>query len=72
MPIARKFLWLVAKKIGRELNVQAPPELVEVVKNKKSPKQALKLTVQKTVRKQMGGSKTGRMRKVKTNGEKPK
>ena len=38
---------------------------------RKSPKQAIKSTVQKTV-KQVGGSETGRMRKLKTNGEKPK
>ena len=72
LPIARKFLWPVAKKIGRELIVQAAPELVEVVTKKKSPKQAIKSTVQKTVREQVVGSKTGRMRKLKTNGEKPK
>ena len=71
LPIARKFLWLVAKKIGRELIVQAASELVDVV-TKKSPKQAIKSTVQKTVRKQVGESKTGRMLKLKTNGEKPK
>ena len=46
LPIARKFLWPLAKKIGRELIVQAAPELVEVVTKKKSPKQAIKLTVQ--------------------------
>ena len=72
MPIARKFLWPVAKKIGRELNVQAALEVVEAVTDKKSPKQAIKSTVQKTVRKQVRGSKTGRMRKFKTNVEKPK
>ena len=72
LPIARKFLWPVAKKIGRELVVQAAPELVEVVTNKKFPKQAKKSIVQKTVRKQVGGSKTGRMHKLKSNGEKPK
>ena len=71
LPIARKFLWPVAKKIGRELIVQAAPELVEVV-TKKSPKQAIKSTVKKTVRKQVGGSKTRGMRKLKTNGEKSK
>ena len=42
LPIARKLLWPVAKKIGLELIVQAAPELVEVVKKKKTPKQALK------------------------------
>ena len=59
LPIARKFLWPVAKEIGRELTVQAAPELVEVKTKKKSPKQAIKLTVQKTVKKQVGGSKIG-------------
>ena len=72
LPIPRKFLWPVAKKIGRELTVQAAPELVEIVTKKKSPKQAIKSTVQKTVRNQVGGSKTGRMRKLKTNVEKPR
>ena len=72
LSIARKFLCPVAKKIGRELIVQAAPELVEVVTKKNPPKQAIKSTVQKTVRKQVGGSKTGRMRKLKTNSEKPK
>ena len=56
LPIARKFLWPVAKKIGRELIVQAAPELLEVVTKEKTPKQALKSTVKKTVKKQVGGS----------------
>ena len=67
--IARKFLWPVAKKIGRELIVQAALVLVEVDTKKKSPKHAIKSTVQKTVRKQAGGSKTGRTRKLKTSSE---
>ena len=36
LPIAGKFLWPVAKKIGRELIVQAAPELVDVVTMKVS------------------------------------
>ena len=72
LPIARKFLWSVAKKIGRELIVQAAPELVDDVTKKTSPKQAIKSVVQKTVRKQVGGSKTRRVRKLKTNGENSK
>ena len=71
LPIARQFLWPVAKKVGRELIVQAAPELVDVVTKKKSSTQAKRSTVQKTVRKEVGGSKTGRMRKLKTNNEKP-
>ena len=70
LPIARKFYWPVIKKIGREFIVQAAPGLVEVVTKKRSPKQAIKFTVQKTARKQVGGSESGRMRKLKTNGEK--
>ena len=72
LPIARKFLWPVATETGGELILQAAPELVDVVTKKKSPKQAITSTVEKIVRKQVGGSKTGRMRKLKTNGEKPK
>ena len=45
IPIAKKFLWPVAKKIGRELFVQAAPEVNNVVTKKKSPKEALKSTV---------------------------
>ena len=36
LPIARKFLWPVAKTIGLELFVQAVPELVEVITKKVS------------------------------------
>ena len=39
LPIARNFPWPIAKKIGRELIVQAAPELVKRVPKKKSPKQ---------------------------------
>ena len=72
LPIAKKFLWPVAKKVGRELIVQAAPKLIDLVTKKKSPKQAKKLIVQKTLRKQVGGSKIRRTRKLKTNGEKSK
>ena len=70
LPIARKFLWPVVKKIGRELVVQAAPELVDEEKVSKTSKKVY--CAKKTVRKQVGGSKTGRTRKLKTNGEKPK
>ena len=30
LPLARKIIWLAAKRIGRELLVQGAPELVEV------------------------------------------
>ena len=47
LPIAKNFLWSVAKKIGRELIFQAAPELVQLVTKKKTPKQAITSTVQK-------------------------
>ena len=56
LPLARKFLLPAARRLGKELILQAAPELVEVVTKKKTPKQALKSTVKKTVKKQMGGS----------------
>ena len=60
-PLARKFLWPAAKKIGRDLLVQGAPELVEVATKRKSAKQALKSTVAKTARKQIGGSLQSRI-----------
>ena len=61
LPLARKFLWPAAKKIGRDLLVQGAPELVEVATKRKSVKQALKSTVAKTARKQIGGSLQSRI-----------
>ena len=61
LPLARKFLWPAAKKIGRGLLVQGAPELVEVATKRKSAKQALKSTVAKTARKQIGGSLQSRI-----------
>ena len=61
LPSALKFLWPAAKKIGRDLLVQGAPELVEVATKRKSAKQALKSTVAKTARKQIGGSLQSRI-----------
>ena len=63
LPLARKFIWPAAKRIGRELLVQGAPELVEVATKRKSAKQALKSTVAKTARKQIGGSLHSRLRR---------
>ena len=54
--IAKKFVLPAVKRIGKELLLQAAPELIEVASKRKNPKQALKSTVTKTVRKQVGGS----------------
>ena len=61
LPLARKFLWPAAKKVGRDLLVQGAPELVEVATKRKSAKQALKSTVAKTARKQIVGSLQSRI-----------
>ena len=61
LPLARKFLWPAAKKVGRDLLVQGAPELVEVATKRKSAKQALKSTVAKTARKQIDGSLQSRI-----------
>ena len=61
LPLARKYLWPAAKKIGRDLLVQRAPELVEVATKRKSAKQALKSTVAKIARKQIGGSLQSRI-----------
>ena len=56
LPLARRFILPTAKRIGKELLKQTVPEILDVVGNKKSPKQAIKNTISKTVKKQTGGS----------------
>ena len=47
LPIARKFLWLVIKKIGLQRIVRAASELIEVVSNKKISKTSNKIDLAK-------------------------
>ena len=56
LPLARRLISPAAKTIGRELLVQGAPELLEFATKKKSAKQAMKSTVAKTARKQIGGA----------------
>ena len=56
----------VAIPLGREFLMKTAPELIVVAMKKKSPKQALKNTVTKTARKQLGGGR--RRRKTPMNG----
>ena len=63
-PIARKIIWPAAKKIGRELIAQAAPELLDVVTKKQSAKQALRNTVTKTARKQLGGARFSKRKRA--------
>ena len=66
IPFARGVILPAAKKLGRELLMSAAPVLIDVAMKKKSPKQALKNTVTKTARKQLGGGR--RRRKTPMNG----
>ena len=68
LPLARKFLVPAEKRIGKELLIQAAPELIDISTKKKTPKQALKNTVKNTINKQVGtGHNMSRMsRKRKT------
>ena len=66
IPFARRVILPAAKKLVRELLTSAAPELIDVAMKKKSAKQALKNTVTKTARKQLGGGR--RRRKTPMNG----
>ena len=64
LPLARKFIVPAAKRIGKELLVQAAPELIDIATRKKTPKQALKNKVKNTIKKQAGaGLSKSRMSK---------
>ena len=67
-PLSRKFIAPAAKRIGKDLLVQAAPELTDIATRKKTPKQALKNTVKNTIKKQVGAerSKSHMSRKRKT------
>ena len=57
LPLARKCIIPAAKRIGKELLVQAAAELIKITTKKKTPKQALKSTVKNTIKKQVGSAK---------------
>ena len=55
--LARKFVFSAAKMIAKELLLQAAPELIEVATR---PEQALKSTVRKIIKMQVGGGSRSR------------
>lgn len=57
LPIAKKVLWPLAKRIGREFITQGTPELFEIAARTKTVKQGLKSAVKNTAKKQLGGGK---------------
>ena len=61
IPFAKKILLPAAKKIGKELLLQGAPEFVDAVTKRKTPRQAAKATIRKTVKKQFG---SGRRRRI--------
>ena len=71
LPLARRFILLTAKWIGKELLKQSVPEILDVVGSKKSPKQAFKNTIAKTVKKQTGRSRRNTSRRRKSSRVKP-
>ena len=71
LPLARRFILPTAKRIGKELLKQSVPEILDVVGSKKSPKQAFKNTIAKTVKKQTGGSRRNTSRRRKSSRVKP-
>ena len=56
LPFAKKVILPAVKSIGKEFFVQSLPELMDAALKKKSPKQAAKSAVKRTVKKQIGGS----------------
>ena len=57
LPLARRFILTTAKRIGKELLKQSVPDILDLRGNKRSPRQAIKNTISKTVKKQTGGSR---------------
>ena len=81
LPFAKQYVAPVAKQLGRELFRQAVPELLDVVTKKKAPRQAIKQTLVKTARKQLGRGRSTRRRRqrqrrqpsaAKTTNQRPK
>ena len=53
LPFAWKLIVPAAKRIGKELIVQAAAELIDIATRKKTPKQALKNTVKNKIKKKL-------------------
>ncbi len=63
LPIIRKFILPTAKRVGRELLTQSVPEIVDVISKRKTPKEALKRTLSKTAKAQIGGAPAKKARR---------
>ena len=67
LPLTRRFILPTAKRIVKELLKQSVPEILDVVGSKKSPKQAFKNTISKTVKKQTEGSRRNTSRQYESS-----
>ncbi len=63
LPFVKQYVAPAAKSFGRELIRQAVPELLDAVTKKKAPRQAIKQTLVKTTRKQLGRGRSTRRRR---------
>ena len=58
LPLVRKCIVPAAKRIGKELFVQAAPEIIDIATRKKTPKQATKNLLKNTIKKQIGAGRS--------------
>ena len=65
LPFAKNFI-LPAAKNGKELLVQSVPEVFDVIAKRKSPREAAKTAMKKTIKKQIGGKRKRSSKKRKT------
>ena len=54
-PFVKNYLLLAVKNIGKDLQTQSVPEVLDVIAKRKSPRKAAKKVITKTIRKQIGG-----------------
>ena len=68
IPFARRVVLPAAKRICRDLMIEAIPELAEVATRRKTPKQAARAALRKTAKRHFGGGvRKGRVSKRKIN-----
>ena len=70
LPLAKKYIIPTAAKLGREFLKETLLELPDIVSKKKSPKKALRDTVKRTIKKQVGAGRRRRVSKRKTHKQK--
>ena len=65
IPFSKKYLLPAAKRIGRDFLMETLPEIADVVTKRRTPKQALKRSVRRTIKRQLGqGQKKKRKKQI--------